>query len=239
MLIRICLGLMLMVANTAWLVAQQNLGTANLGGPKWEGPLTWDREDISICNQGHHLLYDPERLGVRKTQTAPFMLQYEWKLNRDEAAVNVPSNRETWTEFALVRKVALPSKLVREDTRPERRYRLTEYHVQYPRSMWFAALAYRYPINQLQEPIVRYQITKEPTAIAPQYEGMINCAPPLIARAKTIEALEAKLLEMFCDCITQMVEEDTQQAVANAKASNPLEHVPPGWWDIPAVQFGY
>jgi hypothetical protein len=183
--------------------------------------------------------YESKYISPPLNQDTPFMLQYEWKLNRDEAAVSaVPSNRETWTEFATVLQIKLPTRIEQEAS--DKLTRIMFSSLDRPsHNLWSMAMAHRYPISQSTIPVVRYQLTKKPTAIASQYEGVIHCVPAITARAKTIEALEAKLLEMYCDYITQMVEEDTLQAVNNAKACNPLERVPPGWWDIPAVQFGY
>lgn len=169
----------------------------------------------------------------------PFTLHYEWKLNRDEVAVSAaPSNRETWTEFAMVLKPKLPTQIKRR-AQYESSYGIPVYRTRgftelyRVQNLWIAVLVSRYPFQQHDNYSVHYQLTREPNSLHPHYEGAIYSYPIITARAKTVEALEAKLLEMYCDYITQMVEEDTLQAVANAKASNPLEHVPPGWWDLP------
>ncbi len=176
-------------------------------------------------------------------QNTPFMLQYEWKLNRDEVAVSaVPSNRETWTEFALVLKPKLPTQIKRTHKRPSASSGFSRIRGRdYPwcNNLWNYILVTRYPFQQHDDHSAFYDLTREPDSLHPHYEGAINSYPPITARAKTIEALEAKLLEMYCDYITQMVEEDTLQAINNANANNPLERAPRGRLDIPDIQFGY
>jgi hypothetical protein len=237
MLIRICLAVMLLTGNASWLVAQQNLGTANLAPPQWEVPmpLAWGQVDPKMCvldsryrHQCNHFV---------SNHSTPFILQYEWKLNRDEAGASaIPSNRETWTEFATVLKPKLPTGIKRTDESSSESSSFGIYSRPYTnrvQNLSNAVLASRYPIQQHGNYSVYYQLTREPNGLHPHYEGTINSYPVITARAKTIEALEARLLEMYCDYITQMVEEDTLQAITNAKANNPLRHVPPGWWDLP------
>lgn len=205
-MIRICLAVVLLVGNASWLAAQFK--------PE----------------------YMEEEVGLRpirrfkqsqqpKEQPLPFQLTFESSFHQKDTdrTTSHPSNRETWTEFVQVRQANLPTTISQHivvETNyigiTKRRSSSTEHRP------WFACIASRYPCNGQENQTVYYQLVREPDALRPHYEGCITYAPNITARAKTIEALEAKLLEMYCDYITQMVEEDLQPPVATPPEKKPV-----------------
>jgi hypothetical protein len=165
---------------------------------------------------------------ARKHQQAPAVrLMYQW--DRDDAELTAPftrplSNRETWTGFAHSRKLVLPTKIVTEDyfrrgwgfNDPEmylgelicfESIELSGRH-----SPWLASLLSRFPPSRAESIHLVYSL--HPSLItAHDYCGSVDSVPHLFTRAKSIEALEAKLLELYCDYVTNLLADDLQPAI--------------------------
>jgi len=184
--------------------AQQHLGTTILAPPQWIAPVPLSWNDNNLCSYGHHQLLNPERrdLGVRKNQATPFMLQYEWKLNRDEVGVSgfagELNNYERWNQS--------PSSIPPSISilpQPRRQYIDRGGFIDaHEHRLWSHAALKNWAelINDSStHSTMYYRILREPDLRNTEYIGAVAYLPHIQVQAKSVVELEAKLLSRYIE----------------------------------------